>query len=150
MVATAPAYRLMARHSPLTSSWCRPKGSEHDLLFSTRGGQFIPLSDLMYAVGVFREVIADLAKEEGQEAKARKESLRITSRDIVVTIFDPLLAIQNLHDIHDGLDILLLCCYLNKVQAELSGTLFNIETTRRFASVAIRKKTVQRANMTDS
>ena len=142
MVARARAYQSMARHSPLTSSWCRPKGSELDLLFSTRGGGPIPLSDLMYAVGVFREVVGDLAKEEGQDAKARKQSLRITSRDIVVTIFDPLLAKQNLHDIHDGLDVLLLCCYVNKVQAELSGTLFNIENTRRFASVAIRKKTV--------
>ncbi|KAL8755948.1 MAG: hypothetical protein Q9199_003266 [Rusavskia elegans] len=123
--------------TPLTSSWCRPETAELDLLLSTRGGQPIPTVEIMYAVGVFRETIDDMVKAEGKDRKCDKRSLRIMSRGLVVTLFDPLLEEQNWQDIHDGLDVLLLCCYIKKVSAELSGTLFSVEKKKRFASVAI-------------
>ncbi|CAL8577589.1 hypothetical protein XPA_003413 [Xanthoria parietina] len=106
----------------------------------------------MYAIGVFREVINEMAKEKGTSATCGRRSLRIASRGVVVSIFDPLLAGQNWQDIHDAIDILLLCCYLKKVSAELGGTLFDIEKMKRFASVAIAEEQVPRAdgNITES
>ncbi|KAI4099675.1 MAG: hypothetical protein LQ339_005840 [Xanthoria mediterranea] len=138
--------------TPLTSSWCRPASSELDLLFSTHGGQPLLTTHVMYAIGVFREVIDEMAKERGPSTTCGRRSLRITSRGVAVTIFDPLLAEQNWQDIHDAIDILLLCCYLKKVSAELAGTLFDIEKMKRFASVAIAEAQVPRAdgNITES
>ena len=78
-------------------------------------------------------------KEEGKDDTPNRRSLKITSKGIAVTMFDPLLEEKNWQQIHDGLSILLLCCYQNKVGAELMGTLFDIKKKKRFASVVIAK-----------
>ncbi|KAL8775071.1 MAG: hypothetical protein Q9209_000550 [Squamulea sp. 1 TL-2023] len=100
----------------------------------------------MYAVAVFREAVADMAREKGADQKCGKPSLRAMARGIVVTILDPLLAQKSLREIHDALDILLVCCYQNKVHAELRGTLFDIEEKKRFASVVIAEAIIPPAN----
>ncbi|KAL8756257.1 MAG: hypothetical protein Q9184_004562 [Pyrenodesmia sp. 2 TL-2023] len=121
------------------STWCRPRESELDLLFTTRGGQLLRHIDVMYVIGIFREVAQEKVKEDGRMVRVGRKSLRIDTRDVVVTIFDERMEERTWGDMHDVLDILLLCVYMNKVSAEMTGTFFNIEAKTRLAGVMIKK-----------
>ena len=105
-------------------------------------GRPLIYTELLFAVGFFREIIAEMEKDDGEDGKPNRRSQRITSRGIVVTILDPLLKQRTWHDIHDAFDTLLLCCYQNKINVELTGTFFDIETQKRFASVVIAEMNV--------
>ncbi|KAI4283543.1 MAG: hypothetical protein L6R35_005127 [Caloplaca aegaea] len=135
------AYRqIQADDRPLCSpgsSWCRPRSSDVDLLYSTFGGRPLDLPDVMFAVGVLREVANEEVKEKGKDASIKRRTLRINVRNIAITVFDERLADRTWQEVHDVVDILLLCVYIKKIAAETMGTFFHIESQRRWASVMI-------------
>lgn len=101
---------------------------------------------VIYAVGVLREVISDTMKVKGENQACHRRSFRAMSKGIVVTILDPDLAKRTWYEVHDALDVLLLCCFQKKVHAELRGTLFDIHLKSRFAGVVIAQATVPPAD----
>ncbi|KAL8652740.1 MAG: hypothetical protein Q9210_002516 [Variospora velana] len=128
-----------ALHAPNSpgSSWCRPRSSEVDLLYSTFGGRLLYNHNVMFAVGVLREVADEEVKENGKDASIKRRTLRISVRNIVITVFDEHLADRTWEEVHDVADILLLCVYINKIAAETTGTFFDIKSQKRLASVVI-------------
>ncbi|KAL8714000.1 MAG: hypothetical protein Q9220_002146 [cf. Caloplaca sp. 1 TL-2023] len=124
----------------LTASWCRPPDSDLDLFFSTFGGSVLSRGTVLSAVGTLREVLSDLMKEEGKDTACQRVDIRIASRaGVAVTIFDRTLAKRSWSELHDAVDVLLLCVYQKEVGTEMQGTLFEIEGKFRFASVVIQK-----------
>ncbi|KAI4200546.1 MAG: hypothetical protein LQ346_002345 [Caloplaca aetnensis] len=126
--------------TPHTSHWCRPIESELDLLFSTHAGQPLELADIMYVVGVLREVAQREIKEKGRNGRIEQKPLRISLRGINLTLLDQRLDERTWGEIHDAMDVLLLCVYLNKIAAETRGTFFDIKTQTRLAVVVIAKR----------
>ncbi|KAL8698096.1 MAG: hypothetical protein Q9224_002003 [Gallowayella concinna] len=121
------------------TSWCRPPHSDLDLLYSTSGGQPLPFPQVISAVGNFREILRKLVRDAGDKAKCDTKSTRARTKGIVVTVLDPLMEQRTWEDLLNILDILLLCCFGERVNAELQGTFFNIKTKSRLASVVIAK-----------
>ncbi|KAL8966417.1 MAG: hypothetical protein Q9197_005996 [Variospora fuerteventurae] len=111
--------------------------SEVDLLYSTFGGRPLDHPNVMFAVGVLRELANEEVKENGKEASVKRRTLRINVRNIVITLLDERLADRTWQEVHDVVDILLLCVYIKKIAAETTGTFFNIESQKRWASVMI-------------
>ncbi|KAI4139700.1 MAG: hypothetical protein LQ341_004114 [Variospora aurantia] len=126
-----------ALHAPNSpgSSWCRPQTSEVDLLYSTFGGRPLDYLNVMFAVGVLRKVANEKVKENGKDASIKRRTLRINVRNIVITVFDERLADRTWQEVHDVVDVLLLCVYIKKIAAETAGTFFHIESQKRWASV---------------
>ncbi|KAL8928596.1 MAG: hypothetical protein Q9208_001830 [Pyrenodesmia sp. 3 TL-2023] len=125
--------------APLTSNWCRPIEANLDLLFVTHSGQPLRHVDVMYVVGIFREVAQEKVKKDGRDAHVGRNSLKIDARHVVLTILDQRLGKRTWGDIHDALDILLLCVHMNRIAAEMTGTFFKIEEMTRLAGVVIAK-----------
>ncbi|KAL8806087.1 MAG: hypothetical protein Q9200_005182 [Gallowayella weberi] len=121
------------------TSWCRPPNSNLDL-FSITGGHALPFPQVLYAVSYFREVLGILVKEQGKEAKCDTRSTKVTTKGIVVTVLDELLQQRTWNELLDALDVLLVCCFTEKVHAEVQGTFFQIKTKFRLASVSIAKE----------
>ncbi|KAL8956897.1 MAG: hypothetical protein Q9183_006193, partial [Haloplaca sp. 2 TL-2023] len=112
--------------SPLGASWCQIKDSTFELLFDTRGGAPIPLSTLMYAIGIVREALAELIAEQGEHAHYNNIFLSISSKGVVVTMFDERMPLYTLRELHDAVDVVLLCSYQNNVRQEVHGTIFSV------------------------
>ncbi|KAL8909089.1 MAG: hypothetical protein Q9207_000423 [Kuettlingeria erythrocarpa] len=125
--------------SPLTSSWCRPIESEVDLLFSTHAGQLLERTDIMYVVGILREVAQREIKNKGRQGRIGTKSLRIGLRGIYLSLLDQQLDKRTWGEILDAMDVLLLCVYLYKISAETRGTFFHIKEQTRLAVVVIAK-----------
>lgn len=95
----------------------------------------------MYAVGVFREVADRKVRVSGKDAHVDQNSLRVRIRNIVLVILDARLEERTWDQIHDALDILLLCVYTNKIASEATGTFYQIESKQRLAGVVIAQGT---------
>ena len=54
-------------------------------------------------------------------------------------MFDERLPLYTLRELHDAVDVVLLCSFQNNVRQEVHGTIFSIPEVRRFASFAIRE-----------
>ncbi|KAL8799351.1 MAG: hypothetical protein Q9182_005958 [Xanthomendoza sp. 2 TL-2023] len=119
------------------TTWCRPPDSDLDLHFSTTGGQPVPFRQLIYAVGYFRQVLIELVNEQGKEAKCDTKSTSVKVKDIVVTVLDPLLQQRTWDELLNAFDVLLLCCFTDKLHTELRGTFFEIKTMSRLATVSV-------------
>ncbi|KAL8959605.1 MAG: hypothetical protein Q9193_003560 [Seirophora villosa] len=95
------------------------------------------LTNVMYAIGVLREVADSERKDLGPDAHAKQKRLSVKIRNIVISVLDEHLMDRTWDQIHDVLDILLLCVYINKVSVETAGTFFDIASQKRFATVTI-------------
>ncbi|KAL9050932.1 MAG: hypothetical protein Q9206_004891 [Seirophora lacunosa] len=91
----------------------------------------------MYAIGVLREVADSERKSLGPDAHAKQKRLSVKIRNIVISILDEHLMDRTWAEIHDVVDILLLCVYINKISVETAGTFFDIAAQKRFATVTI-------------
>lgn len=123
--------------SPLANTWCRPPDSELDLQFSTFGGKPLDFQDVLWAVGVLREVISDEIKAHGRNGRCEEKSLRVVTRGIVLTIFDERLKEHTWGEVYDLLDVLLVCVYVDKIGSEMHGMFFQIANWHRVAAFMI-------------
>ncbi|KAL8940905.1 MAG: hypothetical protein Q9216_002535 [Gyalolechia sp. 2 TL-2023] len=128
---------LDAPPAPPLTDWCRPPGSDLDLHFSTRSAKPLPHNDVLWVVGVLREVAADETQARGEHARIGNKALTVQVRNIVITIFDERLRDRTWAEIHYALDMLLLCIFQKKVASEFHATFFEVATWKRLASVMI-------------
>ncbi|KAL8737780.1 MAG: hypothetical protein Q9181_001370 [Wetmoreana brouardii] len=130
--------------SPLTASWCRIKNTGFDILYSSHGGQPLSRGDIMLSIGHVREALAEMIKDEGGTSHIISRIVETSVRRVSFTLFDEALNEKPLWELHDALDVLLVCAYDKVWKREIHGTIFETEKQKRFASVAIRKKKVER------
>ncbi|KAL8700664.1 MAG: hypothetical protein Q9201_005319, partial [Fulgogasparrea decipioides] len=65
----------------------------------------------MLAIGQLREAIADTIKEQGGTSRYDSRIMKVSQDDVVLTIFDETLNQHTLQELHDVLDVMLVCAY---------------------------------------
>ncbi|KAL9004936.1 MAG: hypothetical protein Q9188_002255 [Gyalolechia gomerana] len=128
---------LNAPPSPSLTDWCRPASSDLDLHFSTKSGKPLPHKDVVWVVGVLREVIADEVTAFGDRARVTDRQLTAKVRNIVVTVFDENLKDRTWAEVHYALDVVLLCVFQNKIASEFHAIMFEVATWKRLAAVMV-------------
>ncbi|KAL8938759.1 MAG: hypothetical protein Q9211_003053, partial [Gyalolechia sp. 1 TL-2023] len=125
---------LNAPLPPSLTDWCRPPASAFDLHFTTQGGKRIGYREVVWVVGVLRELTA---KAVGKDARIVHKSLMAKVDKLVITIFDEKLGDRTWAEVHEALDILLVCVYMKKIASEFHGILFEVSTWMRFAAIRV-------------
>lgn len=80
-------------------------------------------------------------EELGKDGHFTSPMMKISTRGLTVALFDERLPTYTLFELHDAVDVVLLCSFEKNIRSEVHGTLFSMADRRRFASVAIRKTT---------